>query len=215
MILHAAAMVAVLANQATAPLWKYLLQIAQIIIPVAGGVLIAWIAFCWNSKKEHKHWIRDQELGEWRELISVVASVEDLIPVLIDEELDLDALKQAILRVIPYLRNRLFINEDLREIGFGEEWNELLKFALSDLTNAKNSLDNRRTHSATNLTDTKIESAYQELKKANVEIRNRYGKLQEKLQQTSRKCLRTQASARLGHKKLPRKLSYDDPEAKL
>src|SRR5664279_5457872 len=160
------------------------------LLSIVAGVTIAVWSFRRNRQTEHEQWVRDQELEEWRELISAVASVEDLIPIWIDERLDLDALKQAILRVVPYLRNRLFINEDLREIGFGEEWSELLTFALSDLPNAKNSLDYARTHSTTNMTDTRIESAYQELKQAKIEIRNRYGKLQEKLQQTSRKCLR-------------------------
>ena len=39
------------------------------------------------------------------------------------------------------------------------------------------------------MTDTKIESAYQELKEAKIEIRNRYGKLQEKLQADIREVL--------------------------
>jgi hypothetical protein len=161
------------------------------LLSIAAGVLIALWSFWRNRRTEHEQWLRDQKLEEWRELISAVASVEDLIPILIDARLDLDALKQAILRVVPYLRNRLFINKELQEIRFGDEWDEeLLKFALSDLPNAKNSLDNARAHSATNATNTEIESAYQELKKAKIEIRNRYGKLQEKLQQASRKCLR-------------------------
>jgi hypothetical protein len=167
-----------------------IVQTVVSLLSIAAGVGIAVWSFRRNRQTEHEQWVRDQKLGEWRELISAVASVEDLIPILIDERLDLDALKQAILRVVPYLRNRLFINKELQEIRFGDEWKELLKFALSDLRNAKNSLDNARAHSATNMTDTKIESAYQELKEAKIEIRNRYGKLQEKLQQTSRKCLR-------------------------
>ncbi|MFZ0913517.1 MAG: hypothetical protein WBQ76_10075 [Candidatus Korobacteraceae bacterium] len=168
-----------------------MVQTVVSLLSIAAGVGIAVWSFRRNRQTEHEQWVRDKELEEWRELISAVASVEDLIPILIDEELDLDALKQAILRVVPYLRNRLFISKELQEIRFGEEWsNELLEFALSDLRNARNSLDYARTHSTTNMTDTKIESAYQELKTAKIEIRNRYGKLQEKLQQTSRKCLR-------------------------
>ena len=167
-----------------------IVQTVVSLLSIAAGVGIAVWSFRRNRQTEHEQWVRDQKLGEWRELISAVASVEDLIPILIDERLDLDALKQAILRVVPYLRNRLFISKELQEIRFGDEWKELLKFALSDLQNAKNSLDNAQAHFATNVTDTKIGSAYQELKKTKIEIRNRYGKLQEKLQQTSRKCLR-------------------------
>jgi len=204
MFFHPAALLAFFADQATqapvvvqcpqaAPEWwvKWLLPTSVVgLLSIAAGVGIAVWSFWRNRRTEHEQWVRDQKLGEWRELISAVASVEDLIPIKIDEKLDLDALKQAILHVVPYLRNRLFINKDLQEIRFGDEWNELLKFALSDLPNAQHSLDYARAHSATNMTDTKIESAYQELKEAKIEIRNRYGKLQEKLQQTSRKCLR-------------------------
>jgi hypothetical protein len=207
MFFHPAALLAFFADQATqAPVvvqcpqaalesWvKWLLptnvQTVVSLLSIAVGVGIAVWSFWRNRRAEHEQWVRDQKLEEWRELISEVASVEDQIPILIDAKLDLDALKQAIRRVVPYLRNRLFINKELQEILFGDEWNELLKFALNDLTNAKNSLDNTRAHSATNATDTEIEPAYQEFKKAKIEIRNRYGKLQEKLQQTSRKCLR-------------------------
>ena len=207
MFFHPAALLAFFADQATrAPVvvqcpqaapesWvKWLLptivQTVVSLLSIAAGVGIAVWSFRRNRQTEHEQWVRDQKLGEWRELISAVASVEDQIPILIDAKLDLDALKQAILRVVPYLRNRLFINKELQEIQFGDEWNELLRVALSALQNAKNSLEYARDHSATNVTDTKIEPAYQELKKAKIEIRDRYGKLQEKLQQASRKCLR-------------------------
>jgi hypothetical protein len=174
------------------PLFPWWLTLIFAIWAAVGPLIGIFVGSHITRRWQREQWVRDQELKEWRELISAVASVEASIPILIDEGLDLDALKQAILRVVPYLQNRLFINEYLREIGFGEEWNnELLKFALSDLPNAKNSLDYARTHSATNMSDTRIESAYQKLKQAKIEIRNRYGKLQEKLRQTSQKCLRT------------------------
>ena len=114
-----------------------IVQTVVSLLSIAAGVGIAVWSFRRNRQTEHEQWVRDQKLGEWRELISAVASVEDLIPILIDERLDLDALKQAILRVVPYLRNRLFISKELQEIRFGDEWKELLKFALSDLQNAK------------------------------------------------------------------------------
>jgi hypothetical protein len=183
------------AQPAAEPEWKWwFTALAPWVGPLLSCVVsiyVAWKVFNWQGRKDREQWIRDQKLGEWRELISVVASVEDLIPILIDEKLDLDALKQAILRVIPYLRNRLFINKDLQEIGFGEEWGELLKFALSDLSNAKNSLDAARIHSAINNANLEIESAYKKLKEAKIEIRNRYGKLQKKLLETSEKYLGT------------------------
>jgi len=207
MFFHPAALLAFFTDQATqSPVvvqcpqaapesWvKWLLpanvQTVVSLLSIVTGVGIAYWSFWRNRKTEHEQWVRDQKLGEWRELISVVASVEDLIPIKIDEKLDLVALKRAILRVVPYLRNRLFINKELQEIPFGDEWIELLKFASTVLTNANNSLDYARDHSATNVTDTIGEPEYQELKKAKIEIRNRYGKLQEKLQQASRKCLR-------------------------
>lgn len=175
--------------------WKWWFgALAPWIGPLLSGVVsiyVAWRVFHWQGKKDREQWILDQKLEEWRELISVVASVEDSIPVLIDEKLDLDVLTQAILRVIPYLRNRLFIYKDLQEIEFRKAWIELLKFALSDLSNAKSHLDAARIRSATNMADSDIESAYRELKAAKVEIRDQYGKLQERLQQTSQKCLGT------------------------
>jgi hypothetical protein len=207
MFFHPAALLAFLADQATqAPVvvqcsqaapesWvKWLLptivQTVVSLLSIAAGVWIAVSSFRRNRQTEHEQWVRDQKLGEWRELISIVSSVEDEIPILTDAKLDLEALKLAILRVVPYLRNRLFINKELQEISVRDEWNELLKFALSGLTNAKNSLEYDRDHSATNVTGTELESAHQKFKEANIEIRNRYGKLQEKLQQASRKCLR-------------------------
>lgn len=173
------------------PLFPWWLTLVFAIWAAVGPLIGIFVGSYITRRWQREQWVRDQKLGEWRELISAVASVEDLIPILIDERLDLDALKQAILRVVPYLRNRLFINKELQEIRFEDEWKELLKFALSDLPNAKNSLDYARTHSATSMSDTRIESAYQELKQAKIEIRNRYGKLQEKLQQASRKRLIT------------------------
>jgi threonine/homoserine/homoserine lactone efflux protein len=57
-----------------------ILQVAQTVIPVAGGVLIAWMAFRWNSKKEHQQWIRDQKKVEWKELLVKVSAIEEIIP---------------------------------------------------------------------------------------------------------------------------------------
>ena len=167
------------------PLFPWWLTLILAIWAAVGPFIGIFVGSYLTRRWQREQWFRDQELGEWRELISAVTSVEDLIPILLDQDLDLEALQQAILRVVPYLRNRLFIEEDLREIGFGGEWAKLLEFALSDLANARNSLDNARTHSAAN-----VESAYKELKQAKIEIRDRYGKLQERLRRASRKCLR-------------------------
>ena len=60
--------------------WRALVQIAQTIIPVAGGVLIAWMAFQWNSRREHNRWILDQKKLEWRELLDAIKVCEDFLP---------------------------------------------------------------------------------------------------------------------------------------
>jgi heme/copper-type cytochrome/quinol oxidase subunit 2 len=66
------------------------------LLSIVAGVTIAVWSFRRNRQTEHEQWVRDQELEEWRELISAVASVEDLIPIWIDERLDLDALTHFI-----------------------------------------------------------------------------------------------------------------------
>jgi hypothetical protein len=88
MVLHATGLVALFvdtvqqapivvqcAQAVPEPLWKSLLQIGQIIVPVVGGVLIAWMAFRWNSRKEHERWILDQKKAEWSSLLRSVANV--------------------------------------------------------------------------------------------------------------------------------------------
>jgi len=214
MVLHIVSMVAFFVDQLTyepivlqcAPAepgsWvKWLLpttvQTVVSLASITAGVLIAVWSFKKNRQSEHEQWVRDQQLEEWRELISVVASVEDLVPALIEPtKIDPDALRQAILRVIPYLRNRLFIKQDLQIIEFESKWKELFVSSidnrvvspLDNLSNAKNYFDNARTHNNTSL---EIESAYNNLKDANIKIRNRYCELQEKLLQASQKCLGT------------------------
>jgi hypothetical protein len=93
MILHAASFAAFFVDQlAQAPVqiqcvqqassesWvKWLLQFALSIIPVAGGVWIAWMAFRWNTKKEHQRWVFDQKKAEWREILDAIKECEDYL----------------------------------------------------------------------------------------------------------------------------------------
>jgi hypothetical protein len=100
------------------PLWKSLLQIAQIIIPVAGGVLIAWMAFRWNSSKEHERWILDQKKSEWKELLQSASSIESVIPAIsrIQERYDSVSrcLPQKIAQLLGVRAGCIFVGDVLR-----------------------------------------------------------------------------------------------------
>lgn len=96
------------------PLWKSLLQTAQIIIPVAGGVLIAWMAFQWNSKREHKRWVLDQKRAEWSQLLRSVAEVQHVVRVVSTTEkeraeLIAERLKPAIHELVIAQANCIFV----------------------------------------------------------------------------------------------------------
>jgi hypothetical protein len=94
MIFHLASMAAVFVDQlAQAPVqiqcvqqstpesWlKWLLPTGQTIIPVAGGVLVAWMAFRWNKNKEHEQWVRDHKKSEWQELLMLASAIECFMP---------------------------------------------------------------------------------------------------------------------------------------
>jgi hypothetical protein len=95
MIIRVAAMAAVFADQmmqaptvvqcaptVPEPWWKWLLQFALSVVPVAGGVWIAWMAFHWNSKREHEQWILDQKKLEWRELLDAINECQDSLPLM-------------------------------------------------------------------------------------------------------------------------------------
>jgi hypothetical protein len=94
MILHTVSMVAVLVDQvaqapivvecaqaASDPWWKWPLQFALSVVPVAGGVLVAWMAFRWTSSKERSQWVRDQKKSDWRELLRKSAEVQHVLRV--------------------------------------------------------------------------------------------------------------------------------------
>jgi hypothetical protein len=93
MMLHIAAMAAFFVDQVQqAPVmvqcaqaapekwWRPLSQFAQTIIPVFGGVWIAWMAFRWNSEKERARWVLDQKKAEWREILEAIKVCEDFLP---------------------------------------------------------------------------------------------------------------------------------------
>jgi hypothetical protein len=141
MIIHVASMAAVFVDQlsqapvvilcaqaAPEPLWKSLLQIAQIIIPVAGGVLIAWMAFRWNSRKEHAQWIRDRRRAEWKELLVKIAEIEHEIPIRITGFPDLQKLEPVVLGILPLLRGTIFVYDDLESSGFIIEWESFVRY---------------------------------------------------------------------------------------
>jgi hypothetical protein len=129
MILHAASIAAFFVDQLTQapvvvqcaqaspePSWKWLVQTLSSIIPVAGGVGIAWMAFRWNSRKEHTRWILDQKKAEWRELLDAVKTCElDLAIISVAGDTFPAGLKSEAKRrahnVQILFRDRIFINE--------------------------------------------------------------------------------------------------------
>jgi hypothetical protein len=58
----------------------FLPQFMVSVIPVAGGVGIAWMAFRWNRKKERAQWVRDQKITEWRKLLECISEFDSLFP---------------------------------------------------------------------------------------------------------------------------------------
>jgi hypothetical protein len=132
MILHAGSMVAFFVDQlAQAPVqiqcvqqaapesWvKWLLQFALGIVPVAGGVWIAWMAFRWNTKKEHLRWVLDQKKAEWREILDTVNADKPHITSLSKSqseepiEIQFDA-AQWVHNVNEIFMDRLFIDEKI------------------------------------------------------------------------------------------------------
>jgi hypothetical protein len=87
MILYAATLAAFVANEAANtpistmscqdPLWARLI-IASIPSILALG--IAWMAFRWNSQKDHKRWVLDNKKIEWQRMLTLASAVEKFMP---------------------------------------------------------------------------------------------------------------------------------------
>ena len=114
---------------ASEPFWRTLLQIFQIVIPVAGGVLIAWMAFRWNSTKDHDRWILDQKKAEWRETLDAIKVCEDFLPLTggnkeeILPEVRMEALEK-IRRVQQLFFDRLFVDHSALGQVYSK-WNDV------------------------------------------------------------------------------------------
>ena len=111
-----------------------ILQFAQIVIPVAGGVWIAWMAFRWNRRKEHQQWVRDQSRAEWKELIREISTIEHEIPVKTTGLPEHENLGPIIMSVLPVLRGTLFIYPALESSGFIAKWEEFLRYASGEFS---------------------------------------------------------------------------------
>jgi hypothetical protein len=140
MIIHVVSMITVLVDSVTqAPVivwcaqvvpelwWKWLLQFALSIVPVAGGVGIAWMAFRWNRQKEHKQWVLDQKKSEWRELFSAFAELrKEFLPLYKDKETATafvekwDEIESTIdsIATMPLI----FLAQELIDRGFIRDW---------------------------------------------------------------------------------------------
>lgn len=81
---HVPAMAAFFFDQVTLPQSETrsesLVKILQALIPVAGGVYIAWMAFRWNRKNDHRRWILDNKKAEWQELLKFASAIEQFMP---------------------------------------------------------------------------------------------------------------------------------------
>lgn len=177
------------------------LAVATWIGPVISGLFsffVAWMVFHVQGKKEREQWIRDQKKAEWRELISKVAAIEDHIPVLVESNsLNIDALKNAILSVIPLLRDRIFIRDELERNKYRDQWVSLLEYVISDLKNEKNSFDACKREIKTNGKQSDPlpydSAAHVEklasFREAQCEVRNRWGKLLDELVRLSKESL--------------------------
>jgi hypothetical protein len=134
MIIHVAAMVALFVDQVQqAPVvvqcsqpapekwWRPLSQFAQTIIPVAGGVWIAWLAFRWTGNKERSQWVRDQKKLEWRELLDLASDCQVPLHIASTPKDRLEAAEQAVvtdselrlLKIDQIFDTRLFINQSV------------------------------------------------------------------------------------------------------
>jgi hypothetical protein len=154
MILNLAAMAAVFVDQISqAPTqivcvqqvapeqrWKPLLELVQSVVPVLGGVWVAWMAFGWTSKKEHGQWIRDQRKAEWRGLLDSLASVQEAIPTAFSKQLigsigkRSSAQDKYLLEVTEFKRRKdtlLFVDASVREIELSKQFDDLKAFAES------------------------------------------------------------------------------------
>lgn len=105
-----------------------ILEFTQIVVPVAGGVWIAWMAFRWNRQKEHQQWVLDQKKAEWKALLIQVAEIEHQIPVIVTGVPDHRNLESSIMKILPLLRGTLFIYPVLESSGFIANWQELLGY---------------------------------------------------------------------------------------
>jgi hypothetical protein len=116
------------AQTAPDPEWKSILQIAQGIIPVAGGVWIAWMAFGWNKKETHRQWVRDQSKAEWKEILVKVAGIEHDVPVIYSGMPEHKDLAANVIDVLPLLRGTVFIYPALESSGFIDRWESLVTY---------------------------------------------------------------------------------------
>ena len=91
MILHTVAFIAFLVNDVSAapivvqcaptggqdPLWSRLLVAS---IPSILALVVAWMAFRWNSQKDQKRWVLDNKKAEWKEMMEFASAVEQFMP---------------------------------------------------------------------------------------------------------------------------------------
>jgi hypothetical protein len=153
-----------------------------------------------NQNAAHDQWIRDQKKAEWRELISKVSAIEEHIPVLVEpNELDIDALKEAILSVIPLLRDRIFIHDELERNKYRDQWLSLLNYVIRGLKSEKDSFKacERTVKRNGEQSDPSPYDSFEYNHKlvafnsAQREVRDRWGKLMEELRMLSHQSLGT------------------------
>jgi hypothetical protein len=207
MILHAASIAAFFVDQlAQTPVvvqcvqavpesWeKWLLQFALSIVPVAGGVGIALWSFHATSKRDHERWVLDQKKAEWKELLVKIAEIEHELPIVLEPEEDYKNLVAAAQSVMPLLRGTLFVFPNLETSGFIKEWVAFVEFLLKLFMPIirKDQFVQNLPISDPDFMDDRLRSS-ESRKNKEIEARNRFGVLLEKLRSLAHEGLEIEA----------------------
>jgi hypothetical protein len=213
MILHAATIAAFFMDQtlpaqcvvkcvqsAQEPSWKWWVQSA---IPVAGGTLIAVWSFVANGRKEnlqwkrnqqasHEQWVLDQKKAEWKELLVKITEIEHQIPIVIEPEEDYKNLVAVAQSIMPLLRSTLFVFPTLKTSGFINEWVAFVEYLLNFMRVIRKDQFVQNLPSDPDFMGDRLRTG-EWRKNYEIEVRNRYGVLLEKIRILAHESLEMKA----------------------
>jgi hypothetical protein len=92
------------------------------LISGAVSIYVAWNIFCWQGRKDRERWVIDQEKAEWKELLTAVAAIEEIIPMVVTGLPAYEDLERRVLAVLPHLRSRVFVYRAIESSGFIGNW---------------------------------------------------------------------------------------------